>query len=111
LRIEEAESMATPAEKKKDKEPLDFDDMMKSYNPALNQSVGFLTLYEKTSIMSLRMQQLANGAPSLLDKTEFPSLRALAEAEMRENKLPLMVCRKMPNGKKEYWRLEDLIQV
>lgn len=93
------------------KEPLDFEDMMKTYNPALNRSVGFLTIYEKTSIMSLRMQQLANGAPSQLDKTEYPTLRALAEAEMRENKLPLMVCRKMPDGKREYWRLEDLIHV
>jgi DNA-directed RNA polymerase subunit K/omega len=91
----------------------DFHEIMRTYDPEHNKSLPFLTIYEKTSIISLRMAQLANGAPTYLDTSmtnlDRTDLRKVAEHELKEKKLPFMVQRKMPNGKTEYWRLDDLI--
>jgi hypothetical protein len=38
-------------------------------------------------------------------------LRKIAEEELKTHRLPMMICRKLPNGKKEYWRLDDLILI
>lgn len=86
----------------------DFAEMMKHYDSSKNLSVNFLTCYEKAEIMGLRKQQLANGAPSMLDKFAYSSVHELALAELKEHKLPFVVVRTMPNGNREYWRIEDL---
>lgn len=99
-------------------EQPDFDEIMESYDPKKNVSKNFMTLYEKTAIMSMRMQELANGAPSYIDigaRADLKGLRGnailrkIAEEELRAKMLPMFINRKMPNGKVEYWRLEDLI--
>lgn len=74
-------------------------------------SFKFLTIYEKTSIIGLRKQQLVNGANSYLSQKELENISSLQEIVYKEfelNKLPFMICRTMPNGKKEYWKLEEL---
>jgi len=94
------------------KDLTDFSDVMKDYNPRNNVSKNILTIYERTSILSLRMEQLANGAPTYIDTDKLKTLteiRKVAELELKEKKIPFMVCRKLPNGKREYWRLDDLI--
>mgnify|MGYP003974372095 CR=1 FL=1 len=87
-----------------------------TYNKAIDtenrKSVGFLTLYEKTSIIGLRKQQLVNGANSYLTKKELENIsniEEIVEKELKLNKLPFMLCRTMPNGVKEYWKLEELL--
>jgi DNA-directed RNA polymerase subunit K/omega len=87
-----------------------------SYNDALKtnnkKSVNFLTIYEKTSIIGLRKQQLVNGANSYLtdeEKIDIIDIDGIVMKELLLNKLPFMVCRTMPNGQKEYWKLEELI--
>lgn len=87
-----------------------------SYNDALKtnnkKSVNFLTIYEKTSIIGLRKQQLVNGANSYLtdeEKIDIIDIDGIVMMELELNKLPFMVCRVMPNGQKEYWKLEELI--
>lgn len=87
-----------------------------SYNDALKtnnkKSVNFLTIYEKTSIIGLRKQQLVNGANSYLtdeEKIDIIDIDGIVMKELELNKLPFMVCRTMPNGQKEYWKLEELI--
>ena len=98
---------------KKDKDVIvDFADVMKEYNPRTNISKPFMTIYEKTSILSLRMEQLAHGAPSYLDPMlvrEIKDVRKIAIEELKAKAIPFMVCRTLPTGKKEYWKLEDLI--
>jgi hypothetical protein len=105
------------------KHPLDqpcFDDIMAEYDPAKNVTKNVLSIYEKTALLSTRMEQLANGAPSYIDISQRPDisalrgssmLRKIAEEELKTHRLPMMICRKLPNGKKEYWRLDDLILI
>jgi hypothetical protein len=90
-------------------EIITYNDSIKSEN---RKSINFLSLYEKTSIIGLRKQQLVNGANSYLTKQELNNISSMEEIvhkELEMNKLPFMLCRTMPNGKKEYWKLEELL--
>lgn len=68
-----------------------------------------LTKYEKTLIIGLRSQQLANGAKPLVTvKKNTCDVSYIALLELNERKLPFIVKRKITNNNIEYWRLNDL---
>lgn len=70
----------------------------------------FLTLYEKTKIMSLRAAQLARGAHSYIDVPDYlTDVYEIAKAELEAKRLPYIIKRPLPNGEFEYWRLSDLM--
>ncbi len=70
----------------------------------------FLTLYEKTKVISLRASQLAHGAPPFIDVPEyFTDVYEIAKAELEAKRLPYIIKRPLPNGEYEYWRLSDLM--
>ena len=90
-------------------EIITYNNTIKTEN---RRSINFLTLYERTSIIGLRKQQLVNGANSYLTKKELEDISNMEEIVQKElelNKLPFMLCRTMPNGVKEYWKLEELV--
>jgi len=67
-----------------------------------------LTKYEKTTILGTRMEQLQrNAEPYVPVKLPFDP-REIALEEIRQKKLPFKVCRTLPDGSKEVWRLEDM---
>jgi DNA-directed RNA polymerase subunit K/omega len=86
---------------------VSFNDINKNYDPSKNISVKFMTIYEKTSIIGLRKQQLANGANSYLN-AEL-NIEDIALLELEHKKLPFLICRTFNNDYKEFWKLEDLI--
>jgi DNA-directed RNA polymerase I, II, and III subunit RPABC2 len=70
----------------------------------------FLTMYEKTKVLSLRASQLARGAPPYIDVPEYlTDVYEIARAELEAKRLPFIVKRPLPDGKFEYWRLADLM--
>jgi len=91
---------------------VSFNDINQNYDPSKNISVKFMTIYEKTSILGLRKQQLANGANSYLDSEllkDIKNIEDIALLELEHKKLPFLICRTFNNDYKEYWKLEDLI--
>jgi DNA-directed RNA polymerase subunit K/omega len=83
-----------------------------SRNQKLRVSRNILTKYEKTQVMGVRMEQLAYGAPTTLskeDETSCNSVQEVAELEFKLNKIPMIICRHLPNKIKEYWSLEEMI--
>lgn len=55
-----------------------------------------LSIYEKTSILGLRMSQLEHGAKSTLTPQEIAkckSVKEIAAMEFKENKIPFKVIR------------------
>tara|TARA_B110000259_G_scaffold187621_1_gene242538 strand:- start:7473 stop:7775 length:303 start_codon:yes stop_codon:yes gene_type:complete len=89
-----------------------YNQINKKYDPSKNISVGFLTKYEKTSVLGLRKQQLANGAETYLDSKLIENvnkIEEIAEIELKYKMLPFLICRTFNNDTKEYWKLEDLI--
>jgi len=76
-------------------------------------SKPIITIYEFDKIIALRTQQIASGAPLFINDmtTDVKSnmeLRQIALKELTEGRLPFMVERKLPNNKKEYYRVRDL---
>ena len=88
----------------------DFKDVMSRYNPQTNITKNILSKYEKTKIIGVRMEQLARSAEPYVpfNKDAFNPFE-IALRELHERKLPFMICRALPNGQHEYWRLEDMI--
>jgi DNA-directed RNA polymerase subunit K/omega len=82
----------------------------KSQNSRVSRNI--LTKYEKTQVMGVRMEQLAYGAPTTLSKEvekTCNSVKEVAELEFKLNKIPMIICRHLPNKNKEYWSLEEMI--
>ena len=68
----------------------------------------YLTKYEKTRLLGTRALQISMNAKSTLDNIkEIDSLK-IAEMELKEKKIPLMIQRYLPNGNIEYWRIEEM---
>jgi DNA-directed RNA polymerases I, II, and III subunit RPABC2 len=103
----------------------DFKDLLAAYHPDDNTTPHRLTRYERTKILGMRMEQLARGAPPLIDLPPpaqlsavavsasgeggpAPVVRWIAEQELQQRRLPFVVQRKLPNGEKEMWRLADM---
>lgn len=90
----------------------DFKTFMNTYDPSKNRSVNVLTIYEKTNIIGIRMEQLSMGAKSYLNSEQLSGLNNVKDIAFREfhlKKIPFLICRKFSDNIKEYWRLEDLI--
>ena len=88
----------------------DYHDVIRNYNPNNNITRNFMTSYEKVKVIGLRAEQLQRGAQPYVDfnHKRFNPIK-IATDELNARKLPFMICRTLPNGQKEYWRLEDLI--
>lgn len=75
----------------------------------LHKTVPILTKFEKAKILGLRVSQLNNGSESFVKVNEnIIDNFIIAERELDAKLLPFIVSRPIPNGKTEYWKLEDL---
>lgn len=88
----------------------DYHDVLRNYDPSKNSTRNFMTKYEYVKIIGLRAEQLQRGATPYVefDKTRYNPME-IAMKELDARKLPFMICRTLPNGEKEYWRLDDMI--
>ena len=90
----------------------DFNEIVANYNPLNNTSKNIMTKYEKTSIVGVRIEQLAYGAPSTLSIDElkkYKNIKDIANEELHQKKIPFMLLRTLPNKSQEYWRISDMI--
>jgi len=73
-------------------------------------SQPFLSVYEKTKILSFRSNQLAQGArPYVTVPDHLTNVLEIAKLELIQRKLPYIIKRPMPDKTFEYWRLSDLM--
>ena len=89
----------------------DYNDIMKHYDPNKNKTKNILSKYEKVKIIGIRAEQLQRGSPPFIQLQDDESFdaRKIAHEELRQKKIPMMICRKLPDGLREYWRLDDMI--
>ena len=74
----------------------------------LHKTLPWITKYEYTKILGQRVKQLNSGSKPLIKSQGLINNYNLAEQEIQEKKLPLIIKRPMPSGGCEYWRLQDL---
>jgi DNA-directed RNA polymerase I, II, and III subunit RPABC2 len=76
------------------------------------RSLPLMTKYEFNQVIGLRSTHLAQGATPFVETegtiNRNMNLRSIALRELKENKLPYIIKRPMPNGKPEYWSINDL---
>lgn len=78
-----------------------------------HKTFPILTKYEKTRVLGLRISQLNRGAKPFIDLSKYESQKfidnhIIAESELRQKKLPYIIMRPLPDGRREYWKIEDL---
>ncbi len=69
----------------------------------------FLTKYERVRLLGVRAKQLAGGAKPLIKNAGDLSSKQIAELEIQNNVIPLIIDRPMPSGMIERWRIDELI--
>ena len=75
----------------------------------LHTTIPFLTRYEKAKVLGLRAKQINNGADPLIDlPRSIIDGHTIALMELKENKIPFIIKRPLPNGGNEYWKVSDL---
>jgi DNA-directed RNA polymerase subunit K len=67
-----------------------------------------LTKYELARLLGARATQLANGALSTVDTKGLIDPLLIAQKELDEQKIPIIVVRPLPNGEKVEVRLGKL---
>ncbi|KAI7901046.1 RNA polymerase, subunit omega/K/RPB6 [Cokeromyces recurvatus] len=69
----------------------------------------YLTKYERARILGTRALQISLNAPVMVDIDGETDALAIANKELREKKIPLIIRRFMPDGTYEDWKIKDLI--
>lgn len=72
-------------------------------------TIPILTKYEKARILGLRAKQLNSNIRPMIPIPDYviDSYR-IAEMELEANAIPFIVKRPLPDGRSEYWRVQDL---
>jgi DNA-directed RNA polymerases I, II, and III subunit RPABC2 len=69
----------------------------------------FLTKYEQTKILGQRTKQLNFGdTPYISIPKDIIDGYLIAQLELKEKMIPVIIRRPLPGGKSEYWKLSDL---
>ena len=77
----------------------------------LHTTLPFLTKYEKARILGLRAKQINNGSEPFVNiPNNVIDGSIIAEMELKQNKIPFIIRRPIPNGGSEYWKISDLEQ-
>ena len=74
----------------------------------------YLSKFEKTKILGMRATQIEGGAKTLLTKDKIKDFRhsiKIAELEFKNNLIPFIIRRYLPNGNYEDWKLCDFHNV
>ena len=75
----------------------------------LHRTYPFISKYEYARIIGIRAKQLNNGAdPFIKVARGVIDGFTIAKLEMDAKKVPFIIARPLPNGSREYWKVQDL---
>jgi len=75
----------------------------------LHRTLPFLTKYEKTRVLGQRTKQIECGATPFIKVPEgIIDAHIIAELELQQKRIPVIIRRPLPGGGSEYWNLKDL---
>ena len=76
---------------------------------AVRVTTRYMTKYEKARVLGTRALQISMNAPVLVDVAGETDPLKIANKELRDRKIPLVVRRYLPDGSYEDWPIRDLI--
>lgn len=91
---------------------IDYNETYTHYKVGVKETTPFISKFERIKIISIRAQQLANGAKTTI---QIPSgvsdVKEIASYEYKAKRIPFMIRRFRPDGSYEDWRLSDFINI
>eukprot|EP00834_Sanchytrium_tribonematis_P002804 NODE_94_length_21525_cov_0.751003.p14 type:complete len:163 gc:universal NODE_94_length_21525_cov_0.751003:11250-10762(-) len=78
--------------------------------PKEKTTTPYMTKYERARILGTRALQISMNAPVLVDTAGETDPLRIAEKELLEKVIPLIIRRYLPNGEYEDWPVRELIQ-
>lgn len=69
----------------------------------------YLTKYERARVLGTRALQISMNAPVMVDLDGETDPLRIAEKELRERKIPIIIRRYLPDGSHEDWNVDELI--
>ena len=91
------------------KNDIDLNEFYKNYDITKFKTPPILSKYEKTRIISERVQQLSNGGVPFISNPEiYNNVYDIAIKELNMNKLPFIIKRSINSENVELWKIEDL---
>jgi DNA-directed RNA polymerase I, II, and III subunit RPABC2 len=69
----------------------------------------YLTKYERARVLGTRALQISMNAPVMVDLDGETDPLRIAEKELRERKIPIIIRRYLPDGSHEDWPVDELI--
>ena len=69
----------------------------------------YLTKYERARVLGTRALQISMNAPVMVDLDGETDPLRIAEKELRERKIPIIIRRYLPDGSHEDWGVDELI--
>ncbi|GKY90795.1 DNA-directed RNA polymerases I, II, and III subunit RPABC2 [Mayamaea pseudoterrestris] len=69
----------------------------------------YLTKYEKARVLGTRALQISMNAPVMVDLDGETDPLRIAEKELREKKIPIIIRRYLPDNSHEDWSVDELI--
>jgi DNA-directed RNA polymerase I, II, and III subunit RPABC2 len=88
-------------------EDLDYRNVMINYDFTKNKTLPKITKYEKALLIGKRAKQIEEGANPNVKVLPGQSAIAIAEEELRQRKIPLIIKRPLGNTF-EYWKPADM---
>ena len=77
--------------------------------PSERITTRYLTKYERARVLGTRALQISMNAPVMVDLDGETDPLRIAEKELRERKIPIIVRRYLPDGSHEDWSIDELI--
>uniref|UniRef100_A0AC34GA62 RPB6 homolog n=1 Tax=Panagrolaimus sp. ES5 TaxID=591445 RepID=A0AC34GA62_9BILA len=68
----------------------------------------FMTKYERARVLGTRALQIAMGAPVMVEMEGETDPLEIARKELKEQKVPIIIRRYLPDGSFEDWGIEEL---
>ncbi len=81
----------------------------KAVAPAERITTRYMTKYEKARILGTRALQLSMNAPPMVEVRDETDPLKIAMMELKEQKIPIIVRRYLPDGSYEDWSASELI--
>ena len=69
----------------------------------------YMTKYERARVLGTRALQISMNAPVMVDIGSETDPLKIAQKELRERKIPMIIRRYLPDNSYEDWNLDELI--
>lgn len=69
----------------------------------------YMSKYEKARVLGTRAMQISMNAPILVETNGETDSFRIAQKELRERKIPMVIRRHLPDGTYEDWKVSELI--